>query len=168
MHREERLEYGRKYYRANKEKCAAYHKEYHPKHRERRNELARLRRKDPIFRLNGNISGRIADCLNGDRSNSTEGYIGCSIEELASHLESLFEPGMSWGNFGRGGWSVDHVVPIARLIRDGCSPETIHHWTNLQPMWEEDNNTKRDKLPREWDEHVAKHGRPSDRKRYGK
>jgi hypothetical protein len=63
-------------------------------------------------------------------------YLGCTVAELHSHLESQFTEGMNWGNQGANGWHIDHRKPCASF--DLTDPEQqlmCFHYTNLQPMW---------------------------------
>lgn len=66
--------------------------------------------------------------------------IGCSIDEFKTYIESRFQPGMSWSNYGkeRGKWSIDHKDPLAKS-EEGSN---INHYTNLQPLWVSDNSKK--------------------------
>jgi hypothetical protein len=73
--------------------------------------------------------------------------LGCSIEELKSYLESKFQEGMSWENYGRKKgikcWEIDHVVPISNFnLEDPEQFKKACHYTNLQPLWAEDNLKK--------------------------
>lgn len=76
--------------------------------------------------------------------------IGCTRSELIAHIESQFEPGMTWDNYGH--WHIDHIVPLASGKCD-CFDTTVanlsrlNHYTNLQPLWAEDNIRKSDVLP---------------------
>lgn len=70
---------------------------------------------------------------------------GCSCQELREHFKSLFTTGMAWSTYaGETGWRIDHVVPKVHfdctipLERKEC-----WHYTNLQPLWIEDNKNKR-------------------------
>lgn len=38
--------------------------------------------------------------------------LGCSIEHLKNHLESKFQPSMSWENHTIDGWHIDHVKTL--------------------------------------------------------
>uniref|UniRef100_A0A0G4GB85 HNH nuclease domain-containing protein n=1 Tax=Chromera velia CCMP2878 TaxID=1169474 RepID=A0A0G4GB85_9ALVE len=74
-------------------------------------------------------------------------YLGCSSEQLKVHLERDFRPGMSWDNYGGSGWHVDHIVPIMYPGSDGQRPDVDTqiarlHFSNLQPMWSEENLRK--------------------------
>jgi transcription termination factor Rho len=60
---------------------------------------------------------------------------------LVPYLESKFEHGMSWDNYGE--WHIDHIVPISIFNLE--NPEELQkacHYTNLQPLWAEDNLRK--------------------------
>ena len=61
---------------------------------------------------------------------------------------------MSWENWGhkadeRGRvWHIDHIIPLCKF--DLTKPEEIarvNHWSNLQPMWSEDNLRKGGRTP---------------------
>ena len=109
--------------------------------------VRRLRRyrEDLGYRLRRRISGRVRMAVSKCyRSGSAIGLLGCSVEELRNHLESLFLPGMSWKNYGQFGWHIDHVRPVCTF--DLTNPEQqkqCFHYTNLQPLWWSDNLSKR-------------------------
>lgn len=75
--------------------------------------------------------------------------LGYSIDDLRSHLERLFLPGMDWSNYGKFGWHVDHKIPLAAF--NYTSPDHIDFkiaWAldNLQPLWAVDNWAKHAKI----------------------
>jgi hypothetical protein len=79
------------------------------------------------------------------RSNAKRGSavrdLGCTIAHLIVWLESLFQIGMSWANYGA--WHIDHKVPLSSF--DLTRPEQVRaacHWSNLQPLWARDNLCK--------------------------
>ena len=73
----------------------------------------------------------------------THDLIGCETEFLKKHLESKFLPGMTWNNYGKNGWHIDHVRPCATFdLSDPEQQKKCFHYTNLQPLWEQDNLTK--------------------------
>jgi hypothetical protein len=77
--------------------------------------------------------------------------VGCTLLELKAHFESLFQEGMTWGNSGNGPgkWNIDHIKPIAAFDLKKLEDQlAVNHYTNLQPLWWEDNMKKRDK----WEE----------------
>jgi hypothetical protein len=45
-------------------------------------------------------------------------YIGCSQEQLVSHLEAQFKPGMTWENYTLYGWHIDHIIPLSSAKDD--------------------------------------------------
>jgi len=62
--------------------------------------------------------------------------VGCSIRELKKHLESKFLEGMTWENYGTGGWHIDHLLPCAVFnLKDPEEQKKCFHYSNLQPMW---------------------------------
>ena len=70
--------------------------------------------------------------------------LGCNAQEFKEHLEGLFIDGMAWDNYGKGGWEVDHKIPISRA-RTIDEVHSLNHYTNLQPMWGLDNWKKSNK-----------------------
>lgn len=69
--------------------------------------------------------------------------MGCSGQELKRYLESKFQPGMSWDNYGVHGWHIDHIVPLSSFnLSDPEDYKKACHYTNLQPMWAIDNIKK--------------------------
>jgi len=77
------------------------------------------------------------------KSARTQELIGCSLIELWDRIESLFQPGMNWSNYGTKGWHLDHIRPLASF--DLTCPEqqkAACHYTNLQPLWALDNIRK--------------------------
>lgn len=131
----------RKWRKKNKDKVRAYH-------------LKNVKKKllqDPLFRLQQNIRTRIcgalskAGALKGSR---TLKLVGCTAMELRTYLEKKFLPGMTWGNRGRHGWHIDHIIPLAKFdLHDPVQRASAFHYTNLQPLWAEDNLRKSDKIP---------------------
>lgn len=72
--------------------------------------------------------------------------LGCTFDELKSHLQSKFKDGMTWENYGYYGWHIDHIRPCASF--DLANPEhqkQCFHYTNLQPLWWHENIAKSDK-----------------------
>ena len=129
----------KKWYLKNKE----HKKEYHFKNKEHRNQLRRKKRKtNPAYKLTCNLRSRIWKALKGiSKSASTMELIGCTIDELRSHLESKFKPWMTWENYGL--WDVDHRVACAKFdLTDSNQQRKCFHWTNLQPMEHTENMKK--------------------------
>lgn len=78
-----------------------------------------------------------------DSSSRIFKILGCTITELKAHLESEFTEGMTWDNYGRNGWHVDHIRPCASFnLIDPDQVKACFHYTNLQPLWAADNISK--------------------------
>lgn len=109
----------------------------------------RMRRAiDPNFKLIKNIRRALLSAI---RYNTKAGHtielLGCSIEYLRQHLERQFKPGMSWDNYGLYGWHIDHIIPVSYF--DHSDPEQQRrcwHYTNLRPLWAEDNLRKHNNI----------------------
>ena len=83
------------------------------------------------------------------KSLSIYGMFDFTIEELKQHLESKFQEGMSWENYGKDGWHIDHIVPDSWFSYDSHEDEDFKRsWSldNLQPLWAEDNLQKSNKF----------------------
>jgi len=66
--------------------------------------------------------------------------IACSKPALIAHIAAQFQPGMSWANYGRGGWEIDHIRPCASFdLTDPAQQAACFHYTNLRPLWRADN-----------------------------
>lgn len=101
-------------------------------------------RNDVEYRLGLLIRGRVKNAVNGKlRIEKTTELIGCSFAELKAHLESQFKDGMTWENYGQRGWHIDHIIPCAAFdLTDPEQQKKCFHYTNLQPMWCEENQRK--------------------------
>jgi hypothetical protein len=113
--------------------------------RQRRNEKKRLRMvSDVNFKLAERLRIRIWDAVKGDqKSGSAVSDLGCTIPELKAHLESKFQPGMTWDNWGKTGWHIDHIKPLSKFdLADRQQFLQACHYTNLQPLWAEENLMK--------------------------
>jgi hypothetical protein len=100
---------------------------------------------DIQYRLTVNLRGRLQKCLRGTvkKSEKTLAMLGCSLAQLIQHLESLFQPGMSWDNWGLYGWHIDHIRPCASFdLTDPEQQKACFHWSNLQPLWAVENILK--------------------------
>lgn len=117
----------------------------HETHRSRVNSYRKKKAaQDPCFRLVSRVRGRINHALRGTKKVRPSGLLlGCSPEEFKSHIESLWLPGMSWDNYGLFGWHIDHKKPCCAFdLTDPEQQRQCFHYTNLQPLWAEDNLRK--------------------------
>lgn len=99
------------------------------------------------YRLTRRLRNRFYMAVkNKARSGLAVRELGCSIEELRTHLEGRFVAGMSWDNWSKSGWHIDHIKPLASF--DLTDPEQARqacHYTNLQPLWAQENLRKHSK-----------------------
>jgi hypothetical protein len=66
--------------------------------------------------------------------------VGCGKPELIAHIEAQFLPGMSWENYGRKGWELDHRRQCASFdLTDADQLRACFHFTNLRPLWRSAN-----------------------------
>lgn len=139
----------RKEYRElNRDKIASYEKEWRQKNKKI---IARKRRerlkKDPFFKCTSTLRRRLNRSIkskNWSHKSSFNKYIGCTKDEFISHIESLFQFGMSWDNHGVHGWHLDHKIPLS----SAKSQDEIYalcHFSNIQPLWSVDNLKKGNK-----------------------
>lgn len=102
---------------------------------------------DPIFRLRKSISAIIRKLLSRKefvKNSKTQDILGCSFREFFSHIESHFKENMNWNN--RNLWHIDHVIPLA-LAKTEEEVINLNYYTNLRPLWIEENQAKSDFLP---------------------
>ena len=94
-----------------------------------------------------NRIGKILRDNNIIKHSSSTKSIGCSYKILIKHLESQFTDGMTWDNHGVYGWHIDHIKPLDKFdLGDKKQFKEACHYTNLQPLWAEDNYSKGNKL----------------------
>ena len=150
-HREEILLKKQQYFLKNKEKIDRYRKKYLAREgnrlkraiyeRKYRKEKAKI---DVIFRMSRCLRARLGAAIKGgQKTGSAIKDLGCSIDEFKTYIESKFQPGMNWHNWGIKGWHLDHITPLSKL--DLTNPEQFKkacHYTNLQPLWAIDNLKK--------------------------
>jgi len=98
------------------------------------------------------VSNILHNCLrNGFNSPLFEKYYGISFTEFKHYIESKFLPGMTWMNNGQNRvnklfWQFDHIKPLNSFDLSKESEQLkAFHYTNIQPLWWEDNQRKRAK-----------------------
>ena len=73
--------------------------------------------------------------------------LGYSVDNLIQHLESRFEPWMTWDNYGD--WEIDHIQPDSSFNYSSVyDPSFKESWklSNLQPLEKSANASKGSKL----------------------
>ena len=94
-------------------------------------------RNEPKWMVN-KIGRKIGKSLRGGKGRRHwEGLVGYTREEFVAHLESRFEPGMSWDNYGSA-WHIDHIIPVVFFLFSTTEDSEFHMcWRleNLRPLW---------------------------------
>lgn len=155
--RKVKLEYQLQYNRNHKEQISKNNKKYRENNYDKIRDYlkdwqANKRNTDPIYRLNKNISSLIRHSLNNKKNGyHWENIVGYTCDDLIAHLEKLFKPGMSWGNYGLGynKWNIDHIIPVSLFNITSAECKGFKKcWSleNLRPMWSYENLTKKNTL----------------------
>lgn len=133
--------YMKKYREENHERVSNHKRKWEKEHAQ---EIAKRRRQNLDHRLAHALRNRTRLALkNLQKSGSAVRDLGCTIQELKAHLEERFLSGMTWDNWGRYGWHIDHVVPLVAFdLSDREQFLKACHYTNLQPLWATDNLKK--------------------------
>ena len=99
---------------------------------------------EPSFRMSLVLRNRLWSAIRGGRGrkhSSASVLVGCAWDHLRTHLESQFTLGMTWENYGQ--WHIDHIRPCASFdLSDLEQQKECFHYTNLQPLWAEENIKK--------------------------
>lgn len=102
---------------------------------------------DPSYKLITNQRTRITGILKNHKTTKTLDLLGCSAQFLRTYLENKFLDGMTWENYGKNGWHVDHIIPCSSFnLTDREQQKICFHYTNLQPLWAIDNLKKSNKI----------------------
>jgi hypothetical protein len=160
-HRDENKAYGKRYREENKVAISLRVKKWDNDNRDRRRARENERhRTDPNYRFAKLLRTRQRMLLLGRKvSGSAVRDMGCPLEDGRAYFESLFWPGMTWKNDGPMKWEVDHIAPLSSFDltkRDQYLIAT--HYTNLQPLWKDDNRCKWGRV--DWTPLESKHELP--------
>jgi predicted transcriptional regulator len=96
--------------------------------------------------MRSSISRRMKQRGSSKNRKSVIDILGYTFEQLKTHLESRFEPGMTWENYGQ--WEIDHIIPDSWFNYSSTDDEDFKKsWAlgNLQPMWAASNRKKSNK-----------------------
>lgn len=123
-------------------------KNIHWSRKRRQNYESKRYNNDPNFKLTKRLRSRLRVAVHGNsKRGSAVRDLGCTINELKQYLESKFQSGMTWDNYGYYGWHVDHIIPLVNFdLTDREQFLKACYYTNLQPLWAKDNISKGKKL----------------------
>ena len=154
--------YAREWNKKNKELKAGYVRKWEEKNKEVRAKYYKEYRKnryhtDPNYKmrylliksLRNKLKRHLIKETNPEFSytKASSSLLGCTLEEVKTHIENQFEDGMTWENWTRDGWHLDHIVPCSSFdLTKNEEQEKCFHYTNLQPLWAKDNLSKGSKL----------------------
>jgi hypothetical protein len=171
-------EHKKQYYKNNKEKLAEKSKEYRRKNKEhiskkqkewrennkekvkdgqkiyRKNNKEKIKKYKSrhIYKLHSGISRSINYYLKLNNicknRRKWEDLVGYSTQDLKEYLEKLFQPGMTWKNYGKK-WHIDHIAPVSFFKFTSTNDVEFRYcWSlyNLQPLWKKENLEKNDKI----------------------
>lgn len=161
---EKLLELSKEYYRKNREKLIAKSSQNYQANKEKnrlhKNKYFRDRwANDPGYRLRKILSSHVNHYLSRNGSSklneSCMNYFSYSQWELVRHLESQFEPWMTWKNHGKYDqkkwndndistwkWQLDHIIPQSDLPFTSMSDDNFNKcWalSNLRPLSAKEN-----------------------------
>lgn len=120
------------YYERNKDKIFGY--------------IYNRKAKDPQYKLKFTLRCRIYSALKSKswrKGGATEQLVGADYDTVKKHIEVLFKEGMTWENHGE--WHIDHIIPLASAKTEE-EIKKLFHYTNLQPLWAEENLKKHAKI----------------------
>ena len=128
------------------------------KNRWRKTENGRASSRRYAQQQRSSIKGRIDDAFSanirsalvgGKNGRKWEEVVGYTLDDLMRHLKRLFKTGMTWENYGRGGWHIDHKIPKSLFnyqTVDDIDFKRCWALRNLQPLWESENMKKGSKF----------------------
>lgn len=139
------------HYEANKDKIKAKNKAYYEDNKDKIKDKIKAyhnkkRKEDAIYRLKCNLRTRLCQAVKNkgySKNTKTADTLGCSWEFLKEYLEAQFTKGMNWDNYGE--WHIDHIKPLASAKTEQ-EVYSLNHYTNLQPLWAEENLSKSDNI----------------------
>lgn len=143
QHGEKIRERARIWYQNNREKVLARGKTPEGREAARRREMKK--RECPHYKMHTAISGHVRNAIRDKGGRQVFDLLPYSRDDLIAHLERQFAKGMSWDNYSRHGWHIDHIVPRSAFSYTSADdPDFQACWalTNLRPMWAKANISK--------------------------
>jgi hypothetical protein len=146
LNKDKRKEYVIKWKTDNKEQVKRYNINYH----------CNRRKTDALFGFQHRIRSliRVSFKKNGySKKSKTQVILGTDYKSFKEYLEGLWEPWMSWDNYGlykkdtfNYGWDIDHIIPSSSAKTEEELIK-LNHYTNLKPLCSKVNrHVKKDKL----------------------
>jgi len=121
---------------------------YDKENSKRIKDLRKIWESNPQNKIAMNLRSRVGVALKSNKTNKaakTEELTGVSFLGLKDYLESKFNSGMSWDNYGE--WHIDHILPCSYFDLSIEENQRIcFNYRNLQPLWKYDNFSKNDTI----------------------
>lgn len=133
------------FYKKNKSRLLQKSINYNKSHKNEKAAYMRKKRNTDIrFNIASQMRTRIFCALKKNKKIlSTMLLIGCEIDYLMYYLQNKFKNGMTWNNYGRSGWVIDHIRPCASFnLRIKSEQLKCFNYKNLQPLWNDENRKK--------------------------
>jgi hypothetical protein len=104
-------------------------------------EYAKRRAKtDPLYKYVLSARSRLYQFIKSGKSRAARQLLGCDRDFFRAYIEQQFLPGMSWENWSLHGWHIDHIRPVFSFdLTKESDVRECFHYTNLRPLWSEDN-----------------------------
>lgn len=154
----------REWRKSNKEFLQKYYQIYREKNRDQirinnrkydrrignRKKLEKIRTNEN-YRIAGNLRTRLNIALRNQggvkKTRHLTDLLGIDYCGFKKYIESLFQEGMTWGNYSRTGWHIDHKLPLISFdLSNKDELSRACHYKNLQPLWASDNLSKGAKI----------------------
>ena len=137
--KEKTKELSRLWRQNNLEKSREYHRNY-VKHK---------RATDPHYCIQHRLRNRLLCALKRTGDKKLFKFLeltGCTLLELKKYIESKFKDDMSWEKFLNSEIVIDHIKPCCSYdLSDPSQQKECFHYTNLQPLWKDENRRKLEK-----------------------
>lgn len=133
-------------------KVKKYYKRRDPEEKRKANEWRKEKYKNDLnFKIKHNLRTSFNRYLR--KNKKTFDYIGITLEEFKIYIENKFTKEMTWENYGKTGWHIDHIIPLKSFEFHKYSGDELEliiykawNYKNLQPLWAKDNMSKGSKI----------------------
>lgn len=144
----------KRYDMENKEEITIWRKNNQDKINEKSRARSKVRRQeDPSYRIMENLRNRLKSVTRQQSTERLAEYdelFGCSLDTFRRWIESHFQEGMTWENWGLGEdkWNLDHHYPCCAFnLTNPEQQKQCFHYTNTYPMWCRENFSKGRTIP---------------------
>jgi len=159
----------KEYKQLHKERYKKYNREYKKKYvvenreklnKQKREYMKKRKATDPGFKTATILRTRMRQLINEGKMKKHSAsitefakiVIGLPQKEFLEYIELQFYPHpvtgkkMTWKNQTYRGWHLDHIKPVSKFDLTKWEEQLkCFHYTNLQPLWAEENLAKSDK-----------------------